>query len=104
MGYEKISGFTDEISSHLEQQLTGAEKAGISYLALRNIDGKNICSYTPKEAEKTVLPLLKKYEMKVSSIGSPLGKIPIEDDEAFEKQMALAENAAHSGDIGMRLC
>ena len=47
MGYEKISGFTDEISSHLEQQLTGAEKAGISYLALRNIDGKNICSYTP---------------------------------------------------------
>ena len=74
MKYEKISGFTDEISSHLEQQLIEAGRTGISYLALRNIDGKNICSYTPGEIKRTVLPLLKKYKMRVSSLGSPLGK------------------------------
>lgn len=99
MKYEKISGFTDEISSHLEQQLIEAGRTGISYLALRNIDGKNICSYTPGEIKRTVLPLLKKYKMRVSSLGSPLGKIPICDEEAFAEQMLQAENAAHIAEI-----
>ena len=56
MGYEKISGFTDEISSHLEQQLTGAEKAGISYLALRNIDGKTSAAIHQKRLKKQCCP------------------------------------------------
>ncbi len=46
MKYEKISGFTDEISSHLEQQLIEAGRTGISYLALRNIDGKDTAGST----------------------------------------------------------
>lgn len=99
MKYEKISGFTDEMTSGLEQQLRQAKMAGLSYLAVRNIDGRNICSYTPKEVEKVVLPLLGKYEMKVSSIGSPLGKIPVEDKPEFERQMIQAENAAHMAEI-----
>ena len=38
----KISGFSDEISSDLEQQILSVQQLGINYICLRGVEGKNI--------------------------------------------------------------
>lgn len=97
--HKKISGFVDEISNHLDEQLLGAQKAGISYVCLRNINGKNICEYTPEEVRENILPLLKKYNLQVSSLGSPIGKILVNDEKAFLNQMEKAHQLGRIAQI-----
>lgn len=81
-----ISGFADEISSDFKEQLKACKELGISFISLRGVDGKNIGEYTVNEAKEHILPMLKEYGIKVSSIGSPIGKIALDDEEGFENQ------------------
>ena len=81
-----ISGFSDEISSDFNTQLEVVSKLGMSYISLRGIDGKNIGDFTVDEVEKNVLPRLKMSGVNVSSIGSPVGKVFINDEVGIEKQ------------------
>lgn len=74
-----ISGFSDEIDANVEKQFEHLNKLGIEYFEPRGIDEKNIADLNDDE----VLALkekMNKYGIKVSSIGSPLGKIKITDD------------------------
>lgn len=82
-----ISGFSDEISSNFDEQLQVVRQLGMSYISLRGIDGKNINEYSIEEVEKSILPRLENYGVKVSSIGSPIGKIFIDNEEGFSKQL-----------------
>jgi sugar phosphate isomerase/epimerase len=86
-----ISGFSDEISSDFDTQLEVVSNLGMRYLSLRGIDGKNIGDFTVDEIKENVLPRLQKWGIKVSSIGSPIGKVFIDDEEGFEKQTAMLE-------------
>ena len=52
----------------------------------RNIDDKNIADYTLEEFEEKIYPVLKKENVHFSSIGSPIGKVGIDDEEGWEKQ------------------
>ncbi len=73
-----ISGFADEIDANVVAQFEHLNKLGISYFEPRGIDGKNISELNDEE----VLELKAKmdqYGIKVSSIGSPIGKIAITD-------------------------
>lgn len=81
-----ISGFYDEVTSDLKTQLEMIKGFGESYLCPRNINGKNIAAYTAEEFEKDIKPMLDEYGVKFSSIGSPIGKIDLYDDEAYESQ------------------
>lgn len=81
-----ISGFADEISSDFDTQLRVVSELGMHYISLRGIDGKNIADYTVDEIKENVLPRLQKAAIGVSSIGSPIGKVFINDEEGFEKQ------------------
>lgn len=81
-----ISGFYDEVSSDLSAQIDEIKKLGESYLCPRSVDGKNIADYTAEEFAKYVKPVLDKNEIKFSSIGSPIGKIDIDDEVGFESQ------------------
>lgn len=81
-----ISGFYDEISGSLEKQIAVLHELGEHYMCPRNVDGKNIADYTFEEFEKNVYPTLKKEGIKFSSIGSPIGKVGIDDEEGFAKQ------------------
>lgn len=81
-----ISGFADEISSDFEEQLKTVTELGMHYISLRSADKKGIADYTAQEVQTELLPLLEKYQVKVSSIGSPIGKVGVEDEEGFEKQ------------------
>lgn len=91
----KLSGFTDEISSDLIEQLEEAKRVGLDAVCLRKINERNIVEYSLKEVQQWIKPLLGKYGLTVSSIGSPLGKIPIEDEKAYEKQLILAEHTCN---------
>lgn len=85
----RFSGFLDEISSDFDLQLKEVTALGMSYISLRGIDGKNIGEYTPEEFKETVLPRLKEKDVSVSSIGSPIGKVFIDDEEGFLKQQGI---------------
>lgn len=86
-----ISGFADEISSDFTKQLETVTKLGMSYISLRSADGKGIADYTEAEVKETLLPRLEQFQVKVSSLGSPIGKVGVEDEEGFEKQKKQLE-------------
>lgn len=86
-----ISGFADEISSDFITQLETVTKLGMHYISLRSANGKGIADYTAEEVENELLPVLKKYQVRVSSLGSPIGKVGVEDEEGFEKQKKQLE-------------
>lgn len=81
-----ISGFYDEISGRLSDQIRVLHELGEQYMCPRNLNGKNIADYTFEEFEREVYPVLQKENVRFSSIGSPIGKVGIDDEEGFEKQ------------------
>ena len=86
-----ISGFSDEISSDLNTQLEVVSNLGMKYISLRGIDGKNIGDFTVDEIKENVQPRLRKAGINVSSIGSPIGKVFINDEEGFAKQKLMLD-------------
>ena len=90
--YKKISGFSDEIDSSLKVQLESLNKLNISYMSIRGVGEKNIGDYDLESFNREVQPLLDEYNIRISSIGSPIGKIEIDDEEAFENQKTVLEN------------
>lgn len=85
MVYEKISGFADEIASDTTTQFEVLNKLGIKFFEPRGIDGKSISDLNDEEVT-ALKEKMEKYGIKVSSIGSPVGKIKLTDDfeEHFE--------------------
>ncbi|WP_235846923.1 hypothetical protein [Neobacillus soli] len=86
-----ISGFSDEISSDFDTQLEVVAKLGMKYISLCGIDGKNIGDFTVEEIKDSVQPRLKKAGIGVSSVGSPIGKVFINDEEGFTKQKLILD-------------
>jgi sugar phosphate isomerase/epimerase len=86
-----ISGFSDEISSDFDTQLEVVAGLGMRYISLRGIDGNNIGDFTVEEIKERVQPRLQKAGIKVSSIGSPIGKVFIHDEEGFAKQKIMLD-------------
>lgn len=79
MLYDKISGFSDEISSDINVQFKTLKKLGMKYFLPRGVNGKNISEFSAVEA-KNLKKLADSYGIKASSIGSPIGKIKVSDD------------------------
>lgn len=76
----KISGFADEIHQTLETQIEVLSGLGQNYLELRSADGVNIAEMTREKAQE-VKRKLQDADIRVSCLGSPIGKILI--TEAF---------------------
>ncbi|MBR4034561.1 MAG: sugar phosphate isomerase/epimerase [Clostridia bacterium] len=74
-----LSAFADEYADSFEEQLQGLCKLGISHIEIRHVDKKNISKLTKDEVLEAKR-LLDKYGIKVSAIGSPLGKIKLDGD------------------------
>lgn len=79
MGDFFISGFSDEISPDLDAQIEVLKKLNMSYMEIRGINGKSIVEHTLDEV-KEISKKLKSNNIKVSAIGSPIGKTKITDD------------------------
>ena len=76
-----LSGFSDEIAPELDIQLAAIREWGLSHIELRAADGVNVSDFSPEKV-KEVKAKLEAAGVSVSSIGSPLGKISIEEDFA----------------------
>ena len=85
----KLSGFADEIADNFEDQLKGLIKNDIKYIEIRGVNGKNISVLNQEELAE-VKKSLDKYKIKVSAIGSPIGKVKITDD--FEEHLKIFDN------------
>ena len=95
MAYAKISGFSDEIASDIKTQFEVLNKLGIKYFEPRGVDGKNISELNDDEV-KALKEKMEKYGIKVSSIGSPVGKVKLTDDldahfEMFKRVVKTAK-------------
>lgn len=95
-----ISGFSDEIDKMVDVQFAHLNKLGIGWFEPRGIDGKNISDLDDADCA-ALAEKMKKYGIKVSSIGSPIGKIGIRDD--FEAHMEkLARTIKIAKKLGAR--
>lgn len=74
-----LSGFADEIDPDLETQCKVLDQLGIRYLELRSAWGVNVLDLSDQQLTD-VENILAAHSISVSSIGSPIGKINVEDD------------------------
>ena len=74
-----LSAFSDEYADGLKEQCKALNKFGIGYMEIRGVDGKNVSALSKAEV-KTAKKILNDYGIQVSSIGSPLGKIRLDED------------------------
>lgn len=74
-----LSAFSDEYADGLKKQCQALNGFGISYMEMRGVDGKNVSTLSKFEV-KQAKDVLNDYGIKVSSIGSPLGKIKLDGD------------------------
>ena len=91
-----LSAFADEYSPNFDVQLDMLSKNGIGYIEPRFIGSKNIADLTPDEA-KELKAKLETYGIKVSSIGSPIGKIKLSDD--FRAHLDKAKRVFETANI-----
>jgi sugar phosphate isomerase/epimerase len=85
-----LSGFADEIDPDLSTQCSVLDQLGIRYIELRSAWNVNVLDLTGEQVAE-VERVLAEHGIRVSSIGSPLGKINIEDD--FDAHLARADRA-----------
>jgi sugar phosphate isomerase/epimerase len=74
-----LSGFIDEISDDFSLQCTIAAELGLRYVEVRSAWGTNILDLDDAQLSR-VRETLSVYGLRVSSIGSPIGKISIDDE------------------------
>src|ERR1700760_2914563 len=74
-----LSGFIDEISPDFTEQCQVASRLGLKYTEVRSAWDVNILDLS-KEQLTALKDTLSEYGLQVSSIGSPIGKVFIDDD------------------------
>ena len=83
-----ISGFSDEIAPGIDEQILGIRELGISHLVLRFVDGENIVDLSLEKA-KEIKKKLDDNNIRVSSLGSPIGKVDVDSPLADEMKRLL---------------
>jgi sugar phosphate isomerase/epimerase len=85
-----LSGFADEIDPDPKTQFVTLNDLGITHVEFRSAWDTNVLDLTDEQIDE-VAALLAAHGLSVSSIGSPLGKINIEDD--FDAHLVRADRA-----------
>jgi sugar phosphate isomerase/epimerase len=91
-----LSGFVDEISNDFTEQCKVASGLGLRYVEVRSAWGTNILDLDSSQLD-TVRETLAQHGLQVSSIGSPIGKIFIDDEfPPHLERMRHAVDVAHN--------
>ncbi len=90
-----LAAFADEASPSLSGQIKAMKENGISCLEIRGVDGENIADISAAKA-KEIRKALEAEGLYVWSLGSPYGKIGLDEDftphlEKFKKSLETAE-------------
>ena len=91
-----LSAFADEAGSSLAEQIAALKENNIEYIEPRNIGGKGILKLTDEELAE-VKAELDKNGIKVNSVGSPIGKFPIE--KPFDEHVMDIERALYVANV-----
>lgn len=99
-----LSAFADEASPSCEAQISALQRAGLSHIDIRNIDGFSIVAL-PLDQAREIKSKLIDAGISVAMFGSPLGKIDIADeiDSDLEKLRHLGELAPILGCNAVRI-
>jgi sugar phosphate isomerase/epimerase len=92
-----LSGFSDEISPDPREQCEVASGLGLKYVEIRSAWNVNILDLDEDQLA-TLQQTLKEFDLSVSSIGSPIGKIGV--DENFAPHL---ERMRHAAEVARRL-
>lgn len=90
-----ISGFADEIAPQLSDQINVIRKLGISHIEMRGVDGLSLVLHPFDDVWK-IKTVLDQNQIRLSAVGSPIGKIQITDPfephfELFKRTVAIAK-------------
>jgi sugar phosphate isomerase/epimerase len=91
-----LTGFADEISPNLDEQLDTLARESISYMELRSVWNTNVLDLTDEELDE-VRSAVSARGISVSSIGSPIGKVPITDP--FGQHLERFRRALHVASV-----
>ena len=83
----RIFAFSDEAASGLDGQIAAMKRNGLDGTEIRGVDGQSVTSLTVKKASE-VLRRLKDNGLTVWSVGSPIGKIRL-DEGGFDRHLDL---------------
>ena len=87
-----LSAFADEIDPDPLQQIDILKSCGIRHIEFRSILGTNVLTLSDLQIQE-FKSLLDKHGFKLSAIGSPIGKIKI--DDPFEPHLEKLKRAIH---------
>src|SRR6266851_5201048 len=85
-----LSAFADEIDPSPEKQIEVLQACGVRHIEFRSINKTNVLALTDLQIHE-FKSLLDKHGFKLSAIGSPIGKVRI--DEPFEPHLQRFERA-----------
>jgi len=91
-----LTGFADEISPELDEQLETLAEESISYMELRSVWNTNVLDLTDEELDR-IRSRIAERGIRISSIGSPIGKVPVTDP--FGPHLERFRRALHAGDV-----
>lgn len=99
-----LSAFADEYSTVFDEQMSGLVENGIKFMEIRGVDGQNIADISRDKA-KEIKTKLNASGLGISSMGSPIGKIGIDDpfEPHIEKYKHIIEMAHILGCDRIRL-
>lgn len=91
-----LSGFADEISPDLEQQVEVLAQLGIHHVDFRGAEGRGVLEFSPEEWER-IRRRFADGGIAVAAVGSPVGKVPIstpfsEEWQRFERALSAARH------------
>ena len=91
-----LTGFADEISPELEGQLETLGEESIGYMELRSVWNTNVLDLSDDELDR-VKSAAAQRGIGISSIGSPIGKVPV--TEPFGPHLERFKRALHAADV-----
>ena len=92
-----IYAFSDEAAPMMEGQIAAMKRNGLDGTEIRGVDGQSVAKLTKSKAAE-VMKMLKDNGLSVWSIGSPIGKIPLEDG-GFEEHLDLLRHLLEIANI-----
>jgi sugar phosphate isomerase/epimerase len=88
-----LSAFPDEAGASCREQIAALQRADLTHIDLRGIDGFNIAEL-PLDKARAIKELLDDAALTVNMFGTPLGKIDISDDFETDRR-----KLAHLSDL-----
>lgn len=91
-----LTGFADEISPELEEQLETLAQESMGYMELRSVWNTNVLDLSDDELDR-VKSATAQRGIRISSIGSPIGKVPV--TEPFKPHLERFRRALRAADM-----